>query len=262
MESNKEYQYFDDIISLGGNCSAALQLKQRGLRNYAMPFDYFFLRNNEDLEGFIQAFKNNFTNCFLKENLRELSKEERGGSDLFQYQDLVSRFNIIHMFHKPKDTPGYYENVKKIIDRRLNRLYEHCKPENKVCFIMAIDFQADKKNINELYKTIKNQYGPNYFLIFFMFDSDENIDYTEENLRIIKSKRKINLYDYKKTNNEWAFLDDFKLTEKTKKYFIKINKIKKGINIHLLNFLPTIFKNSLYLCGLRIVICVGKNRSL
>lgn len=255
---------FDIVISLGGNCSAALQLKQRGLRTCSMPFDYFFLRNSKDLEGFIFAFKNDFSNCFLKENLRELSKEERGGSDLFQYQDTVSRFNIIHMFHKSKETPGYYESVKKIIDRRLKRFFKYCKPENKVCFIMAIDFCVDKKLIYELYNIIKAKFGANHSLIFFMFDSSENTDFAEENLRIIKLTRKINLYDYYKTNNEWAFLDDIKLSKKAKdkKYLIKISKIKKGISIHLFNFIPTILKNSLYLFGLRIIICVGKDRSL
>ena len=253
----------DYIISLGGNCSAACQLKQRNLRNFAMPFDYFFLRNSEDLEFFIKAFENDFTNCFLKENLRELSSEERGGSDLFQYQDMISRFNIIHMFHKPIETPHYYESIKEIINRRLKRFFECCKPENKVCFIMAVDFDVDKKIIDKLYNTIKNKYGSNYSLIFFTFDADENIDITEENLRIIKSNRKINLYDYYKTNNEWAFLDDFKLSKKShQKYFVKIFKIKKGISINFLNFLPTITKISLYLLGLRFILCIGKNRNI
>lgn len=96
-----EATYYDNIISLGGNCSAASQLKQRGLRLQAMPFDYFFLRNEEDLKKAIFALKNNFENCFLKTRFKSqrsiftINKIKKGYQIiLLNFINTILRFNI------------------------------------------------------------------------------------------------------------------------------------------------------------------------
>lgn len=43
---NKEH---DLIVSLGGNCAAALQLKRRNLRLFSLPFDYLAMKDERDI---------------------------------------------------------------------------------------------------------------------------------------------------------------------------------------------------------------------
>ena len=257
-----EATYYDNIISLGGNCSAASQLKQRGLRLQAMPFDYFFLRNEEDLKKAIFALKNNFENCFLKTHLRELNENERRTSNLYQYQDMVSGYNIIPLFKRPIDNDKEYRECKKIIDRRIKRFFEACKLSKKICFILSLDFHIKEDIILELYNVLSQITNGDVTLVLLLFNADENKIDTSANITIIKTTRSSNIYDYAKTNYEWSFLDSYKLCSrfKSQRSIFTINKIKKGYQIILLNFINTILRFNIYLFGLRLDFCIGKLR--
>lgn len=261
MDSNENI-VFDYIISLGGNCAAASQLKQRNLRSAAMPFDYFFLRDIDDLKSFINALKNDFAGCFEKDKMIELTGEKRGTSDLYQYQDTVSGFNIIHLFHRPIHEKGVYEESKKIINRRLERFFNICKNNSELCFIMSINFEVDNELIFSLRDILIEKFGNKINLIFMIFSAKSNEKQNFDNLAILRYCRPNNIYDYSKTNFEWEFLDAFILRKtKSNKHCFKINKLKRGFQIVLFDFISTILRLNLYIFGLRLDICIGKIRN-
>lgn len=248
----------DFIISLGGNCSAASQLKQRHLRTEAMPFDYFFLRNEDEIKTFITALQNDFKGCFEKENFVELTGDLRGTSDLYQYKDTISGFNIIHMFKKPIENNKEYRRVKNIINRRLKRFNTICKNYQEICFIMSVNYEVSDDTILLLKETLIKKSGNKIKLIFVVFNATENTSFTSENLDIIKYSRSNNIYDYEKTNYEWHFLDNYKVRKHIiKKSLIKIVKKKRYLLINIFNFISTIMRIKIFFLGTRIDICIG-----
>ena len=258
MENSiKKYDY---IISLGGNCSTACQLVYRNLRPCAFPFDYFFLRDVEDLKKMISELKSDYKNSFKKENFVELVGDKRGCSKLYQYQDNVSGYNIIHMFHKPIEAKGEYEKVYKTIQKRLNRIMSLQNKNKNLCFILGIDFEPDKNILEDLYKTLKEKFGENIDTFFIMWNSKQDNTIQENNVTYIYTTQPSNLYDYEKTNVIWRFLDFCKIKPKFDNKILMIEGIKKGVQIKILECINTIFRIRLYLAGFRLDICLGKLR--
>lgn len=68
---------YDLIVSLGGNCAAALQLKRRNLRLFSFPFDYLAMQDGRGVNYLAEGFLTDFSNFMLKNNLKELNDEEK-----------------------------------------------------------------------------------------------------------------------------------------------------------------------------------------
>mgnify|MGYP002869894320 CR=1 FL=1 len=265
IEKKENIEFFDLIASLGGNCAAAGQLKKRTMRKESLPFDYFFLRDEGDIKKFIEAFKNDFEGCFLKENLRLLKGDERGVSELkYQYQDMVSGYNIIHLFHDSKDNEQEYKRCKEIIDRRLKRFYNYCSSAKTICLIMSLAFELSEDIIDEMYSVIKSRFREKEIhLILTMYSCKTDEDIKKDTLRILRHKREINDYDFSFSNYDWHWIDSLKLNKsknKSKNYFCRIFKKDKFLTLHLLNYFSTLLRAKLYLFGYRIDICIGRYR--
>lgn len=259
---NKEYDFF---VSLGGNCAAAGQLIQRGLRKQAMPFDNFFLRNEQDIQKFMKAFENDFEDCFLKENLRELLPEERGNSTWYQYQDMVSGYNIIHLFHESINVFGVYEEAKATINRRLKRFYEFCEKANSICFVFTSERDYDNELAISILEMLKKRFSNKVIHLLCIFFDSTNDDYISEELEIHRIHRKANEYDYYRSNIEWLFMEDYKLSVKEikqkKEYkLIDIHRIKRGLSLSILPFLFSVIMLKLYLFGLSFNFSIGRFR--
>ena len=67
---------YDAIISLGGNCGAASQLRMRGLRPYPLPFDWTYMTGPETIEWLCEGFADGFKDFCLKENLDTIEHED------------------------------------------------------------------------------------------------------------------------------------------------------------------------------------------
>lgn len=259
-KKNKEYDFF---VSLGGNCAAAGQLIQRNLRRQAMPFDNFFLRDKEDIQKFMQAFENDFENCFLKENLRELLPEERGNSTWYQYQDMVSGYNIIHLFHESINVFGVYEEAKATINRRLKRFYEFCKKANSICFVFTSERDYDNELAISILEMLKKRFSNKVVHLLCVFFDSTKDDYISEELEIHRIHRKANEYDYYRSNIEWLFMEDYKLSVKEikqkKEYkLIDIHRIKRGFVISICPFIFSIITLKIYFLGINLNFSIGK----
>lgn len=259
MEKSKEHN-FDLYVSLGGNCAAAAQLKKRNLRIFSLPFDYFFFKTQDEFNKVLNAFKNDFKNCFLKENLAELKGEERGTSNLFQYKDLISGYRIIHLFKEPINKKGAYKKYSSVIFKRLKRYYKKCAKAKSICYILSLNSEFDNSKYIDFLDILEEKNpNKNVKLIILNFDSDKDeIIYPKENLEVRNIKRGYNDYDFYFTNYEWSFLDDYKLTSNRKKYLYKVIKTKKELHISLFGYFNRVFQFKIYFLGFTFEFSFGR----
>ncbi len=265
--NTKEYDF---VCSLGGNCSGASNLKQRGMRTFSLPFDWTYIKSGNAINNLAKCFQEGFKNFLLKENLQELTEDEynRAHTDNAQYKDTYTGYYYVNHFSKKIDNSDEYEIVKTKLDRRIKRMLEYIDNSDKILFVLSTCFQIEEEPLINLINVLKELYPSKVFdivSIAFSCEKDELIEHP--NVKMFRYKRDNNVYDYIRTNYEWAFLDDVKLVninkkvninEKEKPVLLKIKKVKRGISIHLFSKLPTIAAFKLYFFGIRYNFCLGK----
>lgn len=224
---NKKNEKYDLICSLGGNCMAASQIRQRGLRVASLPFDWTFIVNDKPLYKLAEGFKNKFKDFLLKENLQEMTDEEKADSILF----------VLSTFMKIDEKPiiNLYKTLLEIYP-------------NKIFKIISIQFNP-----------YEDVYSP-------LIDDDEHIVLENGHIEFFRYKRRENFYDYGRTNIEWDFLDNIKLSDKLKiphkkEYkLIESHKIKRGLAVSILPFLFSVISIKLYILGLGFNFSIGRLR--
>lgn len=261
---------FDFVCSLGGNCMAASQLQQRGLRIFSLPFDWLFYKDSTPIYRLIECFKDNFQHFLLKENLRELHGDEitDAHNNMLQYQDTYTEIFFYNHFSKKIDNNGEFKKVKEKITRRIERFLYFLNKSNKILFIFSHHYNFENKPYIELYNFLKEFYPDKEIHIrVIQFGTNEpSFEYDDARLMITRIKRENNYYDFTKTNIEWQFLDNIECdlskfeNNKPKSAILKIQKIKKGVFFSLFPKINTLIYFKLYLFGLRIFFSFGKNR--
>ena len=116
---------------------------------------------------------------------------------------------------------GEYFSVYNKLHRRINRLLEYIEKSNSILFILANKIAYKEEDILALYKTLVDIYpNKNIYFRIIQFSAEKNEEILlNNNILICKYSREQNLYDFTKTNYEWAFLDEIKISNlfKTKK---------------------------------------------
>ena len=210
MGTNK--MNYDLICSLGGNCAAAFQLKYSNMRCFSLPFDWVYIENEKPIEYLCEGFTDGFKNLALKENLKRIegSKEHP-----VIYQDTYSGYFFPN--HFKENAEKEYSGFNKKLRRRIDRLNTKIKNAQKVLFILSTSFPFDTVSFEKLNKCLTELY-PNVYFDFEIvsFDCPQEEEKTSGNIHVRHYIRRQNLYDFYKTNFEWAFLDDIKLPRKNR----------------------------------------------
>jgi len=281
-----QMEEYDLICSLGANCSVANELKRRGLRQIALPFDWTWFNQAESIKSLTEGFNCDFSNFMIKENLRKLENEEYSNwhSDRWQYEDTNTKVRYYNHFYKTENEEAEQQRVIEVFRKRCKKLDYLLQNSKKILLILSVINDIETKYVKELLQTIQNKYPSCEINIHFQaFNCTENECYQDGNLKVAKYKREENVYDYLQTNWEWRFLDKIKLSslfyknqtlfsknnaqattsQKTKKGHCKIInfwKLKKGFGMSILPDINTLIYTKLYLFGLRLHFCIGKNR--
>lgn len=269
MASKKK---LDFIMSLGGNCAAAHNLRYRNMRLFSLPLDWCYSLDNKPIWKLSELFRCDFENFAKKENLKLLPiKESKNNAhqDKIQYYDVYTGYRFVNHFEKSIEE-GSYPFFAKKMEKRIKRLYRLIKKSNNVLFIYSADFKIDLEAFQTLSKTLSDMYpDKNFEFELLQFNSKIESSTTDEinyyeNITLRKFKRKYNLYDYLKTNYEWSFLDDIEINKKIISdegpSIIKIQKLKRGILINLFPKISTFFNFKCYFFGLRVALYIGKVR--
>lgn len=230
---NTDKRQYDLICSLGGNCAAAFQLKYRDMRSFSLPFDWVYIEDAKPITYLCEGFADGFKNLALKENLKRIEGNE---SHSVIYQDSYSGYFFPN--HFKEDTEKEYEAFDKKLRRRTARLIEKIKSAKKVLFILSVSFPLDISCLEELNKCLAELY-PN---VRFDFEAVSlacplEEDETLGNIHLKRCVRQQNLYDFYKTNFEWAFLDQIVTTHKSHSkiilFSIKMFKRRFRLNVEI-----------------------------
>jgi hypothetical protein len=205
-----------EYISLGGSCSVAYQLQINKLRDKAYPFDWVRISFNSVLKLLENNF-NNFFNYSDYEIIRETNKFPYIKGDNFidnkdsNYIVKHNYYNIkfYHDFIKNKNIEDQFNNFTLKYKKRIHRLFEIIKSNNKIIFI------RDELKVN----SITNDNIKTFNLLIHKINP--LLDY-KFILIIHNPKNKIiNI----KTNNKIKIINDTKLFEDWKRPNIKWKEI-------------------------------------
>lgn len=210
MNTNK--RQYDLICSLGGNCAAAFQMKYRDMRQFSLPFDWVYIENEKPIEYLCEGFKNNFQNLALKENLRRI---EGTKEHPVIYQDIYSGYFFPNHFVSDfeKEYSFFYETLR----RRIARLLDKIASARNVLFGLSTSFPLDIVCLEKLNDVLSSTYPNVHFeLKNLSFACPEEKETVLGNVSQACHVRQLNVYDFYKTNFEWAFLDGIEISGKQK----------------------------------------------
>ena len=205
---------FDAIISLGGNCSVAHNLRIRDLRNASYPFDWLLMDDSMPIDYLVKGFDNEFADFCLKENLVELVGDERGMEKpgRLQFRDKVSGWKLIHHFNVTSDFNAEFCRVHATLRRRISRMLANFASGGRYLLVLAPTFSVDEGCVDELRLVLRRKYPrSSFFLLVMSFCERESGVEISENVLYSRIARPQNIYDFSKTGIEWSFLDRLSL---------------------------------------------------
>lgn len=149
---------YDLILSLGGSCAVANQLKTRGLRLFSLPFDWLYCTSPKTLEALSVAFKDDFSMWMLDENLVELPQEAYDkASAKFQYEDQLTGYRFIHDFRDSKEK--ILTDVREKYEYRIKRLYEKLTEASSIALCFDSNFGNCQEALLALRDVLLKKFG-------------------------------------------------------------------------------------------------------
>lgn len=113
---------FDFVVSLGYDCSCAMNLRKLGLRSCSSPFDWL---TEADIWTRIKLLETHFADFLEKEHLTKLVKGPNApGKGNDHYRDEPTGFCFYHDFREDLPFEESYAQVKTKYNRRIDRLYK------------------------------------------------------------------------------------------------------------------------------------------
>jgi len=251
----KEY---DLIFSLGANCSAAHNLQDRGLRPFALPFDWTFIKDEKALLAFARGLDDHFAEFTHFENFHLLGSEDLSGShvDRVQYKNIITGYYFVNHFNK-KITPDDIDFAT--LKKRFARLDQHLEEARSICAIICANFFITSDTAREVRDALRKKYpGKDIDMFMLNFSCPEEMQERMEGLTISRHARAMNDYDFYKTNIEWRFMDEFRLSGRLiPRRLVYIKRLKRGLNIEILSHMRTLLSLRCYLFGLRLALSIG-----
>ncbi len=216
-----QYKY-DCIISLGGNCAVANNLKFRGLRQYSLPFDWLLEYTPDFLENACTHIEERFSRWLHLENLifYNLSREE-GFYGRHKVLDTGAERIFLHDFCQAPLSKEEFDSVKEKYARRIERFYTKIYEARNVLFcVFVTKAQISKERLisckRRLEKVFPNK-EINFFAVILESNKSELQEWENEGIYISYVARAINIYDYanKSSTYEWQWLDKCGITAQT-----------------------------------------------
>lgn len=207
---------YDLILSLGGSCTAAYQLKFRNLRIASFPFDWLTFYTNETFEALGRCFENGFSDWLKPENLVELAGNLHSDNSKYQYDDRFTGYRFIHDFEKSKEDAAYFKTTVEKYGRRIRRMTDAFEKAGNVLLLVDIGVEPDERLIAEFLKRLAGVYPQAHFdLVVLQYDAPTFGRIQKEDILYIRVPRARDIkYDMRYPCAEWDFLDSVSLSGK------------------------------------------------
>lgn len=188
-----------EIISLGGTCCIAYQLRFLGLREKAYPFDWVRINN---LATITELIKNNFNNFLDKNKFIFNSVSDRFDVDgkMLSYVYDNSYCKFYHEFKEYINNDNF-ELFSQKYQRRINRFIQTIRNSNKILFIRE---EIGNLSINKIkeFSNMINDINPKLdWKMKIIVRNKKYLQFKSENIDIILSDLKIN--NWKRDELDW-----------------------------------------------------------
>lgn len=221
MNNVREYDF---CMSLGGSCSAAMQMKQRGLRLASMPLDWVHGRSSARyVKSVVDFLWNGFSGWCDFDRLvpmpadMDIPKatdplEVRAwdeAHDIGFYHDF--RYNIFG-----EGGREYHRGILERYRRRIDRMYDVIRGSRSV-FAVVVNAQGalPATEMLRLRGSLESIHpGTEFTLVAMNYEAEEDRDEGSAASRLLvrNMRRRQHPYDFVKTSWEWDFLEDVKLS--------------------------------------------------
>ena len=222
---------YDYIISLGGCCDVANQLKHRGLRPCAFPLDWTLMINDRPIRYLPEGIRSRFKQFCLRENMREFDPPSHEyGVERRRLEDSVSGFRFIHHFNSTPDDVLAFGKTRGILQKRLDRLYDVVSKSQNVLFVLSTVFTYDAELLKDLYSALAETFpDTDIELVSMQFSSKECRSFVmlDGKIHVETYERcRCDRYDTKFTTAEWKWMDGLSLRgRQTSAEVLKNNRI-------------------------------------
>ena len=211
-----KYDEYDLVISLGGNCAVASQLRHRGKRSFSLPFDWALMSDDAPIRYLAAAFGNRFEGFLKYENVEEFEPPANEfGQMALRVRDAFSGYKFIHQFHGRQLNRSIFEKERSVIQKRIDRLYEKVGRSTRVLFVLQTAFTFDVELAKRLRAGIVEAFpGVEIELRVMQFGAEAPFSKIEEDglLRIYGHASSHNIvYDNQMTAPEWCWMDEIRV---------------------------------------------------
>lgn len=218
MITLKKKQY-DYIISLGGCCDVANQLKHRGLRPCAFPLDWTLMVDEKPLRYLPEGIRTRFKCLCVRKNMVEFQLPSREyGVERHKFEDRATGFRFIHHFSCPVEDVDAFEKTRQILQRRIERFFDTVSGSKNVLFVLSTVFPYEDELVKDIYMALAETFSETKIaLVAIQFSAAECKSYTmlDGSVCIKKCERpRDDRYDTQFTAPEWKWMDDLSLADR------------------------------------------------
>jgi hypothetical protein len=208
---------YDLIVSLGGNCSAASQIKFRGLRTCSLALDWVAMFGEKPLLYLPDGLRTRFRDFCKYENMQEFDEPRmEHGRLTYKFKDTATGFHFWHHFFAPLADREAFDRARLVLDRRLKRFYDKVAGSKNVLFVLSTPFSYDPHLAEGVVSALRDVFPDTtseLVLIQFAAPSHELVDLCDGALHAETFTRAINVvYDNSLTSTEWAWMDGLSLS--------------------------------------------------
>lgn len=167
---------YDNLISLGFNCSVSNSFIELQSREFSLPFDW----NNTSDFALCEYFENDFNNFFKLKNLKLASQS---GNPSCEMSNKMLKICYVHD-GKYKDLikySGYYKTNYEKYQRRINRLLKLLNSNKKLLFVRLININDKIENLIKLENILRNKY-PNLNFKILLISPYKHFKLESENI--------------------------------------------------------------------------------
>lgn len=213
-----ETRIYDCIVPLGGNCSSALQLRSRKLRQCSLPFDWLYYQGDCLPETYVGLIESHFAAWLERKNLevKDTRKEPESGRHS-SVTDLRCGVTFLHDFLTYPLTDMELETVRAKYQRRIDRLYALCGHADRILFVIAgTAEQLNRERLLEARRrlfTLFPQAAIDIFAVITEASTFEMVESPENGLYLSLTTRKRSTYDLHYRPWEWSWLDSVGLSD-------------------------------------------------
>lgn len=208
---------YDLIISLGGNCSVAQQVRHRGMRICSLPLDWLFMPDEKPLKMLCRLLVSRFDGFCRYENMVLLDPPfEEYGEFRCKLMDTYSGYRIPHHFTAPFSDRANYDRKLAVLKRRIERMYGLASKAKHLLFGLSTVFKFAPELLTDVHNALSAAFPQAEIEIVnlqFGAETCEEFDFMDGKVHIARYEREWDdVYDTQLTAPEWRWLDRLSLT--------------------------------------------------